>query len=31
VAVVIEQGGEGSGVAARLAGEVLAAAFALEE
>ncbi|MGB9738028.1 peptidoglycan D,D-transpeptidase FtsI family protein [Chloroflexus sp.] len=30
VAVIIEQGGEGSGVAARLAGEVLAAAFALE-
>ncbi|WP_298817681.1 peptidoglycan D,D-transpeptidase FtsI family protein [Chloroflexus sp.] len=30
VAVIIEQGGEGSGAAARLAGEVLAAAFALE-
>ncbi|GIV88207.1 MAG: peptidoglycan glycosyltransferase [Chloroflexus sp.] len=30
VAVIIEQGGEGSGIAARLAGEVLAAAFALE-
>ncbi len=30
VAVVIEQGGEGSGAAARLAGEVLAVAFALE-
>lgn len=30
VAVIIEQGGEGSGAAARLAGEVLAAAFAVE-